>query len=196
MFYRPIALLLILAPLAARAADLSDEEKQAGFVSMFNGSDFSGWRFTGDVTNPDNWKIVDGVIQVTGGGKPHLATDREYADFEMRFQWRGLKDKYNSGFFIRSGKNLGNNQLNLAKGTEGAFIGGKLEGAKPAGNLQKPSGEWNEWRVVVKGDKVSFWCNDQLAWEGTGLMPAKGYIGLQAEGAPLEFRSLRIRELK
>jgi hypothetical protein len=194
-----VVLALSLAPVAvAFAAELSDEEKGAGFVPMFNGKDFTGWRFTGDipVEKVTNWKVADGMIMVTGGGNPHLGTDREYADFEMRFEWRGLKPKYNSGFFIRSGKNLGSNQLNLAHGSEGAFIGGKIEGAKPVGSLQKPAGEWNEWRVLAVKDKVTFTCNGMPAWEGTGLKSEKGYIGLQAEGAALEFRNLRIREIK
>ncbi len=50
--------------------------------------------------------------------------------------------------------------------------------------------------MLVVGDKVTFWCNDQLAWEATGLQSKEGYIGLQAEGAALEFRQLRIREVK
>jgi hypothetical protein len=57
------------------AGELSQEEKSAGFVSMFNGREFTGWRFTGD-TPPEevtNWKVVDGVIQLSGGGSPHLA---------------------------------------------------------------------------------------------------------------------------
>ena len=183
---------------ALAAGELSKVEQDAGFVSMFNGTDFTGWRFTGDVAPADatNWKVADGVIQLSGGGKPHLATEKEYADFEMRFQWRALKEKYNGGFFIRSGKNLGANQLNLAKGSEGAFIGGKVEGAKGVGDLQKPAGEWNEWQVVVQADKVTFSCNGKPAWSATGLKPEKGFIGLQAEGAPLEFRNLRIREIK
>jgi hypothetical protein len=181
---------------AARAQELTAEEKDAGFAPMFNGKDFAGWRFTGDVAAPDNWKVHDGVIQVTGGGMPHLATEREYADFEMRFEWRALRDKYNSGFFIRSAKELGKNQLNLAKGNEGVFIGGKLAGAKSAADLQKPAGEWNEWRVLAEGRHLTFWCNGKLAWESDGLQPEQGYIGLQAEGAPLEFRNLRIREIK
>lgn len=189
-------LLLSVVPLYAQ--QLSEEEKEAGFVSMFNGEDFSQWRFTGDKAPPEveNWKVEDGVIKLSGGGNPHLGTEKEYADFEMRFQWRALRERYNSGFFIRSGKDVGKNQINLAKGKEGAFIGGKIEGAKPVGELQKPAGQWNEWRVLVQGDKVTFWCNDQLAWEATGLTPEKGHIGLQAEGAPLEFRNLRIREIK
>lgn len=192
-----LAAACLFAPVLAHG-DLSDDEKGAGFVSMFNGKDFTGWRFTGDtpVEKATNWKVADGLIQLSGGGSPHLSTDREYGDFEMRFEWRALKPGYNSGFFIRSGKNLGSNQLNLAYKSEGAFIGGKAEGAKPVGNLQKPAGEWNEWRVIVQKDKVEFFCNGEPAWTATGLKPEKGYIGLQAEGAPLEFRNLRIREIK
>ncbi len=187
-----IGCLLIAAPL------LADDE--AGFQPLFNGKDFTGWRFSGgkdeDAREAPNWKVKDGVILVTGGGSPHLATDKEYADFELRLEWRALRDKYNSGLFIRSGRKVGANQINLAKGAEGGFIGGKVKGAKTVPDLQKPAGEWNDWRVRVRGDKVTFWCNGKLAWEATGLKPDKGYIGLQAEGAPVEFRNLRIREIK
>jgi hypothetical protein len=177
---------------------LTADERQAGFVSLFNGRDFTGWRFTGDPAPADvpNWKVADGVIQLAGGGRPHLATQLEFGDFEMRFEWRALKPKYNSGFFIRSGKDLGSSQLNLAQGGEGAFLGGTLQGAKAVGDLQKPAGEWNEWRVTVTGDRVAFWCNGKPAWEGRGLRPARGFIGLQAEGAAIEFRRLRIREIQ
>ena len=199
-----IFLLLIsvfVLPVAAdalRAEDLSAEEKQQGFQSLFNGKDFTGWRFVGkggETKEAPNWKVADGVIQLSGGGSPHLSTDREYADFEMRFEWRGLKERYNSGFFIRSGPKLGSNQINLAKGHEGVFMA-KVAGGVPVPELQKPSGEWNEWRVVVEGEQVTFWSNGKQAWNVTGLRPSKGYIGLQAEGAPLEFRNLRLREIK
>jgi hypothetical protein len=188
-----------LGPLTP-AQELSDEEKKEGFVSLFNGKDLTGWRFdegeSPPTKLPDNWKVEDGVIKVLGGGRPHLASAREYGDFELRFEWRGTKEKYNSGLFIRSGKKIGANQINLAKGNEGGFIGGKVSGAKPVPKLQNKSGEWNEWRVLVQGDKIAFHCNGELAWEATGLKPAKGYLGLQAEGAPMEFRNLRLREIK
>jgi hypothetical protein len=179
---------------------LAAEDKETGFVPLFNGKDFSGWRFSGGkedgAKEAPNWKVKDGMIFLSGGGSPHLATEKEYADFELRFEWRALKDKYNSGLFLRSGRKVGANQINLAKGGEGGFIGGKVTGAKAVPTLQKAAGEWNDWRVVVKGDKLTFWCNGQLAWEATGLKPEKGYIGLQAEGTPIEFRHLRIREIK
>jgi hypothetical protein len=197
----PLLVLICLLTRVIRAEGLSDEEKAAGFELLFNGSDLTGWRFTGSdesppKTLPENWRVEEGVIKVTGGGKPHLATAEKFADFELRLEWRGMKDKYNSGLFIRSKPELGSNQLNLAKGSEGAFIGGKALGAKPVGDLQKPPGEWNEWRIVAAGEKLTFYCNGQLAWEATGLKPAEGHIGLQAEGAPLEFRNIRLRSLK
>jgi hypothetical protein len=166
------------------------------FTPMFNGKDFSGWRFTSKDGKAPNWSVKDGVIHLTGGGSPHLASVKAYGDFEMIFEWRALREKYNSGFFIRARKNVGNNQLNLAKGGEGKFIGGKIKGGKAVPELQKKPGEWNEWRVLVVGDKVTFWCNGKLAWKGEGIAPATGHIGLQAEGAPMEFRKLRIREIK
>lgn len=191
--------LLALVPTVIAADGLADEERQAGFVSLFNGKDLTHWRF-GDESPPEkmpeNWRVEEGVIKVTGGGSPHLASAKEYGDFEFRFEWRGTKPKYNSGLFIRSGKKVGTHQLNLASGSEGAFINGKLEGAKPVPKLQKPAGEWNEWRIRCVGDKVTFHCNGQLAWEGSGLTAKSGYLGLQAEGAPLEFRNLRILEIK
>ena len=193
LFIGLCTVLFLLVPIPSHAAD------EASFKPLFNGKDFEGWRFSGHKEGdawPENWKVKDGVIFLTGGGKPHLVTIREFADFEMRFEWRALKEKYNSGFFIRCAKDAGNNQINLAKGAEGGFVGGKIDGAKPVPELQKPFNEWNEWRVIVKGDKVSYWCNGKLAWEATGLKPEKGHIGLQAEGAPIEFRKLELRELK
>lgn len=194
-------LCLILVAASSAAEGLPDEEKSAGFAALFNGTDLTGWRFTGSdesppKTLPENWKVGEGVIKVTGGGNPHLATAEKYGDFELRLQWRGMKDKYNSGLFIRSKPDLGSNQLNLARGSEGAFINGKVEGAKPVGDLHKPAGEWNEWRIIAAGDKLTFYCNGQLAWEATGLKPAEGHVGLQAEGAPMEFRNIRLRKIK
>lgn len=184
---------------AAAGPQLTDDEKAAGFVALFNGQDFTGWRF-GDESPPKelptNWKVEEGVIKVTGGGKPHLASAQEYGNFELRLEWRGLKEKYNSGLFIRSGKSVGSNQINLAHKSEGALLGGKVQGTKPVGELQKPPGEWNEWRIVAVGDKLALWCNGKLAWEAMSLTPEKGYLGLQAEGAAMEFRNIRLREIK
>jgi hypothetical protein len=194
-----VLLVTLAAGPTAPAQTVSDAERKEGFVSLFNGKDFSGWRFSDNSALPDklpaNWKVEDGVIKLSGGGSPHCASQWDYEDFDVRFEWRAMRKNYNSGFYIRSGRKVGANQINLAKGGEGGFLGGKLKGAKTVPTLQKPPFEWNEWRVLAVGDKVTFWCNGQLAWEGTEFKSKRGYLGLQAEGAPIEFRNLRLKEI-
>jgi Domain of Unknown Function (DUF1080) len=176
----------------ARGAD-------ADFQPLFSGRDFTGWRFSlqkaGDPL-PENWKVKDGVIYLTGAMRPHLVTAREFGDFEVKFEWRALVPKFNGGIYIRSKPDAGSNQIRVDKNFEGAFLAGTMAGAKAVPTLQKATGEWNEWRILVKGTAVTLWCNGKLAWEATGLAPARGHIGFQAEGTPMEFRNLQIRELK
>ena len=189
------SLLLVAFGLCVPCAHAAD----TGFEDLFNGRDFAGWRFSlqkaGDPW-PDNWKIKDGVIYLTGQMRPHLVTTREFTDFEVKFEWRALTPKFNGGFYIRSKADAGSNQIRVDRSYEGAFLAGSLTGAKPVPALQKNIGEWNEWRVLVKGTAVTLWCNGKLAWEATGLVPASGHIGLQAEGTPMEFRNLQVRELR
>jgi hypothetical protein len=194
-----VCLVFVAAGLTrTRAQELTAEEAREGFVSLFNGKDLGGWRFgetdaaTG--TLPPNWKVADGVIKLDGGNSPHLASRREFADFDVRLQWRALREKYNSGFFIRSGRDVKDNQINLSQAAVGKLLS-ETPGGDPVPKLQKPVGEWNEWRVLAVGDRVTFWCNGQRAWEVSGLKAPRGYLGLQAEGAPMEFRNIRIKEL-
>ena len=129
---------LVAALLCAAAPSASGVD--AGFEEMFNGKDFTGWRFslqkTGDPW-PENWKVKDGVIYLTGLMRPHLVTTKEYGDFEMKFEWRALKEKFNSGFYIRCKPDAGNNQIRVDKNYEGAFLAGSLTGAKAVPALQK-----------------------------------------------------------
>jgi len=46
------------------------------------------------------------------------------------------------------------------------------------------------------GERLTLWWNCKLAWEATGLTSEKGYLGLQVEGAAMEFRKIRIREIE
>jgi len=177
-------------------AKLDPAEAEDGFVLLFNGVDFKGWRFGDSLPEqpPKNWSVGNGVIKLAGGGAPHLASQEEYENFELRLEWRGLKPNYNSGVYIRSGKNVGANQINLAQKSCGGLIGGP-KGSKPVPELQKEPGEWNEWRIIADGTKLTLHCNGKLAWEISDFKTPKGYIGLQAEGQPMEFRNIRIKKL-
>lgn len=189
-------LLLAAVTCVASAQDVSEEERKEGFMPLFNGKDFSGWRFGDNLDKiPGNWRVEDGMIRLSGGGAPHLASAKEYTDFEVRFQWRAQKKGYNSGFFVRSGRSVGANQINLAEKSCGNLMGG-TKGGKAVPELQKEPGEWNEWRVLAVGETLTLWCNGKLAWEVTGFKTPRGYLGLQAEGAAIDFKNIRIKEIK
>jgi hypothetical protein len=192
-----LALALALAlTSSASAQDLSDEERKDGFVSMFNGKDFTGWRFSGGKKDelPKNWAVADGLIRLSGGGSPHLASEWDYEDFDVRLQWKAHKKGYNSGFYVRSGRSVNANQINLAQNDCGHLLGGPKE-AKAVPELQKEPGEWNDWRVLAIGSKLTFWANGKMAWEINSFKPSRGYLGLQAEGHAVDFKNIRIKEL-
>jgi hypothetical protein len=86
---------LLIAAVAATPA-LAQTAPPAGFVSLFNGKDFTGWK----VPDGDNghWKIVDGVIdydaQSEAPGDKNLWSVAEYGDFVLRLEWRIKETPY------------------------------------------------------------------------------------------------------
>jgi hypothetical protein len=80
-------ILSVVLPLAALAAD---NEPPPGFVSLFNGRDFSNWK----LPEGDNghWKLLDGVIDYDAESEAksdkNLWTEREFGDFVLHVDWR------------------------------------------------------------------------------------------------------------
>jgi hypothetical protein len=65
----------------------------------------------------------------------------------------------------------------------------------PAKHLSKGVGEWNHYYIRCINGEVRLWVNGEEVSGGTGCEPSSGYLCLESEGAPVEFRQLRIREL-
>ena len=59
-------------------------KKEEGFVSLFNGKDFSGWKLPG---KEHNWKVIDGVIDYEAKGG-NLVTQKSFKDYVFRLDWR------------------------------------------------------------------------------------------------------------
>ena len=92
----PVLAALILAMASAGPAAAQPAPLPAGFVSLFNGKDFTGWK----VPDGDNghWKIVDSVIdydaQSEAQGDKNLWSVAEYGDFVLRLEWRIKETPY------------------------------------------------------------------------------------------------------
>jgi len=198
---------------------LTEEENRMGFVSLFNGKDLAGW--VGDKKGyvAENGKIV--VYPERGSG--NLYTEKEYGDFILRFEFR-LTPEANNGLAIRAplkgnaayeGMEIQilDDTADLYKDLEPYQYHGSIYGVVPAkrGHL-KPVGEWNQEEVTAQGKRIIVNLNGapivdaDIAEAGTpqtldgrdhpGLKREKGHIGFLGHGYRVEFRNLRIKELK
>ncbi len=225
--------------------ELTAEEKAAGWKLLFDGHSLSGWHLfqqKGDAHG--GWKVEgDTIVCPKTNGRPNgsggdLVTNDKFTDFEFAFEWK-ISPAGNSGvhyFFDESrppGKPLyagdtGKSPVgfeyqvlddeNHPDGKRGpTHQAGALYDlfASPAKTL-KPVGEWNESRIVVKGNHVEHWLNggksaecdlDSAAYRET-LAKSKYHVvpdfaakaptafALQDHGEAVAFRSLKVRALK
>jgi len=65
----------------------------------------------------------------------------------------------------------------------------------PRKNLSKGAGQWNHYYVRAINGEVRLWVNGEEVSGGNAAEPRSGYLCLEAEGSPIEFKNLRIREL-
>ena len=79
--------------------------------------------------------------------------------------------------------------------------GGVIRTVGPSKNMAKPAGEWNRMIVTCRGSRLQVELNGEeivdvdLAETDSRDRPAKGHIGLQDHGQPLEFRNVRLKRL-
>jgi hypothetical protein len=66
----------------------------------------------------------------------------------------------------------------------------------PAGEVERPHGEWNVLELVTQGKDVKQYVNGKLVNEGTDPFPTSGKILFQSEGAEVYFRDIKLYPLK
>ena len=189
----------------------------ADFSPLFNGVNLDGWhQVGGDATyHADDGEIVG--LSAPNSPNTFLVTDLEYADFVLEADFRIFDTSFNSGIQIRSHSLPTHNNGQLfgyqveIDPSSRAWSGGiYFEGGspdRPAGWLDDLSdnpvaqsafvlGEWNHFRIVALGRRITTWINDVLAADyvdddGQAFLPT-GVIGLQVHSnssqTPLEVR--------
>lgn len=65
----------------------------------------------------------------------------------------------------------------------------------PRKNRSKGFGEWNHYYVRCINGEVRLWVNGEEVSGGNHGQPASGYLCIESEGAPIDFKEIRIREL-
>lgn len=189
-------------------------------VPLFNGRDLAGWHNINCA--PDTFTARDGVIHSTGLPICEIRTERMYENFVLDVEWMHETPKGNAGIFIWADALPAVGQPFLravevqvldGRNTENYTSHGDIfpiHGAKmtpdrphPSGSSRslpiewraRPAGQWNHYRITADRGRVTLEVNGKAVSGGYDISPRKGYIALEAEGAPARFRNLLIREL-
>jgi len=65
----------------------------------------------------------------------------------------------------------------------------------PSEDRSKPSPEWNHYKIVGNNGSLRLHVNGKEVSGGDECNYRKGYLALESEGAPVEFRNIRVKEL-
>lgn len=205
-----------------------------GFTALFNGKDLTNWQGVVEMPqrqklmkNPEaykkevekrnkqvlaHWKVQpDGVLAYDGKANS-LQTIKDYGDFELLIDWK-IEEKGDSGLYLRgqpqvqiwdSERTGGARGLDKNSGSGGLWNNPENLGKRPLKKADKPVGEWNTFRIVMVGDKVTVYLNGTLVvdrqpllnyWDRKSPLPTRGPIELQHHGDKLWFRNIFIKEL-
>jgi hypothetical protein len=197
----------------------------AGEVALFNGKNLDGWtvfldpKTQRDAVAGDVFRARDGVLAVSGSPYGFIRTTGVYDHFRLHVEWRYPAKAGNSGILLFVQEELklwpACVESQLEAGNAGDFvIIGAIDLERPAGvpapkvsgevkffakfkpSNEKPIGEWNSADIVCEHGAVTVRINGELQNRAlrTGLQ--SGHIALQSEGAPIEFRNIRLTPLK
>jgi len=210
-------------------------EPPAGFRSLVDGDSLKGWhgqpmlspearqkiteeqRGEWAASIAEHWRLeaVDsGPKEIVNDGKGvYLTTDEDFGDFELFIQYKTVPAA-DSGIYLRGnpqvqiwdkdnesqwkhGSNLGSGGLwNNAAGSAGK---------DPLVIADKPLGEWNQFRILMVGERVSVWLNDQMVvdharmknyYDKTAPLMKSGPLQLQTHGGEIRWRSIFIRSIE
>ncbi len=171
-----IAVLFALPSSAQKVNELSKKEKKEGWVLLFNGENFDGWRQCNGTAMPANWTIEDNAMKVfTGEGKNPgqgangdiIFSDKKFKNFELSVDWKASK-MANSGIFfnvrevpgkpvyyaapevqVLDNKDATDNKID-------SHLAGSLYDMIAADpSTVNPAGEWNTIVIRVKDGKVT-----------------------------------------
>lgn len=199
----------------AKSALETDPE---GWVDFMPTSGLTGWSRVpvppGGKLGRDQWHFdADRRVLVCDGDGGHdmLLWEREFGDaiFHLEFCYTKIDGMtgYNSGAYVRNSKDGAIwHQAQFGDGKDGFLFGETPlgEGRKAFFNLQKavvngrvkPAGEWNTLEITAKGRLLSLWVNGAITCQFTDCGSPRGLVGLEGEGYRIEFRNLKVKELR
>jgi hypothetical protein len=206
---------------------INEMPSDAGFIALFNGKDLTGWK--GLVGNPitrskmdaatlareqhkadsimnKGWYVKDGVLNFSGQGD-NLCTVKQYRNFEMYVDWK-IEPKGDAGVYLRGSPQVqiwDTSRVDVgAQVGSGGLYNNQVHESKPLKLADNAINDWNNFHIIMKGDKVTVYLNGVLVvdnvvmdnyWDRKLPIFPKEQIELQAHGNHIYYRDIYLREL-
>jgi len=187
-------------------------------ISLFNGNNLDGWVCIADTTViPESlFTVKDGAIAIEGKPFGYVRTAKKYADYKLHVEYRWIGHGTNSGIFQRVDDSdkvwpfAVECQLKRDRAGDLVCLGGaRLKEIPydpevkfpvkrrnhPGAYVELPDGGWNLAEIICKGTEMLVYINGSFENKAT-LPTTEGYIALQSEGGPLEFRNVWLEPVK
>jgi hypothetical protein len=209
-----IIVILILIVILYIIMRSSNRKPEVTRTDLWNGKDISEWvLFTVDsaALKDTVFYVKDDVIKIGGQPFGYMRTRIEFTDYHLHVDWRWPEQAGNSGVFLNiSGQDKqwpATIECQLKSGNAGdlVFLGGsdasertdktKMVKPKIEAGSEKPVGDWNSYDIYSRNDSIIVYVNKVLQNSCSHPTPDKGYIGLQSEGAHVEFRDVWLEYL-
>jgi hypothetical protein len=206
-----------------------DNSAPTGFVALFNGKNLNSWKgfvapfskwaeFSteektskqkdADQKMKQHWHVKNGILEYDGKGQ-NLVSEKNYRDFELWADWKILSEG-DSGIYLRGCPQVQIWDPSDKGGARDHSVGsGGLHNNQknqnnPAKRADNPIGEWNQFRILMTGNKVSVYLNNELVVHDVTMenslergkeMYPLGPIELQNHKNPLYFKNIYVREI-
>ena len=150
---------------------LTEQEKEEGFVLLFDGETTTGWRsYNGNEFPSEGWVVEDGSLHFQAGSRAgDIVYDGTFRDFHLKIDWK-ISERGNSGIFYLGREIEGrpiwhtapefqilDNDLHpdANQGVDGNRKAASLYDILPADPQNtKPVGEWNHAEIIVYNGSV------------------------------------------
>ena len=191
---------------------------EPGFTTLFNGKDLAGWK----LVEPEGrgYIVENGLLECPADGGGNLFTEKEYANFVFRFEFK-LEEGSNNGIGIRApyeGDAAYQGMEIQILDNDAPIYRGKLRPAQYHGSIYdvvpaktgflKPTGEWNEEEITARGRQITVKLNGHTIVDANldsvtdpavlkkhpGLARTTGHVGFLGHGpARVWFRNVRVK---
>lgn len=222
--YRSTVITALLGFVLAACQSVPTAKQESGFAPLFNGKDLIGWFYNTEKGKEQKagvgYQVKDGVVFSTVKDGGILFTEKEYANFILRFEFK-LTPNANNGIGIRApkGGHASYDGMEIQVLDDGGDKYTKLRPAQYHGSIYdvvpaerghlKPVGEWNTEEILADGRHIRITLNGYVIVDAnlddvkdeatlkkhTGLQSKTGHIGLLGHGTEVYFRNMHVKEL-